>query len=179
MSATQSLALKLRAAPAPGRPRGRTTVRAAGAAHAGALLQHRRCVSLAQGGRFLRGAPLPAAQRRPRALPWAERAARRHGGGSVVAAAAAGVRSMSKLPQGDTGLYDPSMDRDSCGVGFIAELSAEPSRKTVSASATTRAPAWSSYFIPYSSLLKLSVTQCFVPAPVHVRVRLTWPVSEL
>ncbi|AQK88282.1 Glutamate synthase 1 [NADH] chloroplastic [Zea mays] len=131
MSATQSLALKLRAAPAPGRPRGRTTVRAAGAAHAGALLQHRRCVSLAQGGRFLRGAPLPAAQRRPRALPWAERAARRHGGGSVVAAAAAGVRSMSKLPQGDTGLYDPSMDRDSCGVGFIAELSAEPSRKTI------------------------------------------------
>lgn len=146
MSATQSLALKLRAAPAPGRPRGRTTVRAAGAAHAGALLQHRRGVSLAQGGRFLRGAPLPASQRRPRALPWAERAARRHGGGSVVAAAAAGVRSMSKLPQGDTGLYDPSMDRDSCGVGFIAELSAEPSRKTVSASATTRAPAWSSYF---------------------------------
>ncbi|PWZ18290.1 Glutamate synthase 2 [NADH], chloroplastic [Zea mays] len=147
MSATQSLALKLRAAPAPGRPRGRTTVRAAGAAHAGALLQHRRCVSLAQGGRFLRGAPLPAAQRRPRALPWAERAARRHGGGSVVAAAAAGVRSMSKLPQGDTGLYDPSMDRDSCGVGFIAELSAEPSRKTVTKDAGFELPPQGEYAV--------------------------------
>lgn len=151
MSAAQVLALKLRAAPAPGRPRGcRATVRAAAAAHGGAL-QHRRCVSLAQGGRFL-----PAAEQRPRALPWAERAARRHAG-SVVASAAAGVRSMSKIPQGNTGLYDPSMDRDSCGVGFIAELSAEPSRKTVSAFATTRA-----LLGVHSSLLKLSVARSFV-----------------
>lgn len=162
MSAAQALALKLRAAPAPGpgRPRGcRTTVRAAGAAHVGAL-QHRRYVSLAQGGRFLRGAPLPAAQQRPRPLPWAERAARRHDGGGVVASApaAAGVRSMSRIPQGNTGLYDPSMDRDSCGVGFIAELSAEPSRKTVSAFATSRA-----LLGVHSSLLKLSVAQSFVP----------------
>ncbi|CAL4909476.1 unnamed protein product [Urochloa decumbens] len=130
----QGLALKLRAAPpaATGRtaPRGRTTVRAAGAAY-GEAMQHRRCgggVSL-EGGRFLRGAPLPAAQARARALPWAERAARRHEG--VVASAAAGVRSMSKIPESSIGLYDPSLDRDSCGVGFIAELSAEPSRKTV------------------------------------------------
>ena len=115
-------------------------MRAAAAVHVGAL-QHRRCVSLAQGGRFLRVAPLPAAQQRPRPLPWAERAARRHDGGGVVASAsaAAGVRSMSRIPQGNTGLYDPSMDRDSCGVGFIAELSVEPSRKTVSAFATSRA----------------------------------------
>jgi glutamate synthase (NADPH/NADH) len=100
-------------------------------------------VSLAQGGRSLRGAALLAAQQRPRPLPWAERAsARRHDGVGVVASAssaAAGVRSMSRIPKGNTGLYDPSMDRDSCGVGFIAELSAQPSRKTVSAFATTRA----------------------------------------
>ena len=63
------------------------------------------------------------------------------------ASAAAGVRSMSRIPQGNTGLYDPSMDRDSCGVGFIAELSAEPSRKTVSAFATIAHAAWSSFFL--------------------------------
>ena len=93
------------------------------------------CSGACRGGSFLRGAPLPAAQQRPWPLPWAERPARRHDGGGVVASAsaAAGVRSMSRIPQGNTGLYDPSMDRDSCGVGFIAELSAEPSRKTVSA----------------------------------------------
>ncbi|CAN6359232.1 unnamed protein product [Urochloa humidicola] len=134
MSAAQGLALELRAAPpaAAGRkpPRGRATVRVAGAAHGGAM-HHRRsgsgCVSL-ECGRFLRGAPpLPAAQR-ARALPWAERAARRHEG---VVASAAGVRSMSKIPESRIGLYDPSLERDSCGVGFIAELSAEPSRKTI------------------------------------------------
>ena len=30
-------------------------------------------------------------------------------------------------------LYDPAMDKDSCGVGFVAELSGESSCKTVSA----------------------------------------------
>lgn len=136
MSAAQGLALKLRAAPpaATGRKasRGRTTVSAA--AYGGAL-QHRRCVSL-EGGRFLRGAPLPAAHQRARALPWAERAARRHEG---VVASAAGVRSMSKIPGSSIGLYDPSFERDSCGVGFIAEISGEPNRKTVSTLATKRA----------------------------------------
>ncbi|GJN15164.1 hypothetical protein PR202_gb02057 [Eleusine coracana subsp. coracana] len=38
---------------------------------------------------------------------------------------------MSKVPESSIGLYNPSFERDSCGVGFIAELSAEPSRKTV------------------------------------------------
>jgi glutamate synthase (NADPH/NADH) len=33
--------------------------------------------------------------------------------------------------RGDMGLYDPSFDKDSCGVGFVAELSAQPNRKIV------------------------------------------------
>lgn len=50
------------------------------------------------------------------------------------------VRSMalSHVPEKPLGLYDPSFDKDSCGVGFIAELSGESSRKTVS---------WISFFI--------------------------------
>ncbi|CAJ1972277.1 unnamed protein product [Sphenostylis stenocarpa] len=42
------------------------------------------------------------------------------------------VRSaFSAVPEKPLGLYDPAMDKDSCGVGFVAELSAECSRKTV------------------------------------------------
>lgn len=42
------------------------------------------------------------------------------------------VRSaLSLVPEKPLGLYDPSMDKDSCGVGFVAELSGEGSRKTV------------------------------------------------
>ncbi|KAF8727223.1 hypothetical protein HU200_019104 [Digitaria exilis] len=33
---------------------------------------------------------------------------------------------MSKIPGSSIGLYDPSFERDSCGVGFIAEISGEP-----------------------------------------------------
>ena len=40
---------------------------------------------------------------------------------------------MSAVPNKPLGLYDPAMDKDSCGVGFVAELSGESSRKTVSA----------------------------------------------
>ncbi|GJM89695.1 hypothetical protein PR202_ga05907 [Eleusine coracana subsp. coracana] len=128
MSAAQGLALKLRAAPpASGRrrgaPRARPTVTAA---HGGAL-QHRGCGGVSLGsGLFIHGAPLPAAQERARSAPRAPCAARRHDG-----VAAAEVRSMSKVPESSIGLYNPSFERDSCGVGFIAELSAEPSRKTV------------------------------------------------
>lgn len=39
--------------------------------------------------------------------------------------------SMSQVPEKPLGLYDPSFDKDSCGVGFIAELSGQSSRKTV------------------------------------------------
>lgn len=39
--------------------------------------------------------------------------------------------SMSQVPERPLGLYDPKFDKDSCGVGFIAELSGESSRKTV------------------------------------------------
>ncbi|PQQ04249.1 glutamate synthase [Prunus yedoensis var. nudiflora] len=42
------------------------------------------------------------------------------------------VRSLlSAVPQKPLGLYDPSFDKDSCGVGFVAELSGEGSRKTI------------------------------------------------
>jgi len=40
---------------------------------------------------------------------------------------------MSTVPKKPLGLYDPAMDKDSCGVGFVAELSGEGNRKTVSA----------------------------------------------
>ncbi|CAL9198032.1 unnamed protein product [Musa hybrid cultivar] len=39
--------------------------------------------------------------------------------------------ALSQVPEKPLGLYDPSFDKDSCGVGFIAELSGEYSRKTV------------------------------------------------
>lgn len=43
------------------------------------------------------------------------------------------VRSaLSGVPEKPLGLYDPSFDKDSCGVGFVAQLSGESSRKTVS-----------------------------------------------
>ena len=43
------------------------------------------------------------------------------------------VRSaLSAVPNKPLGLYDPAMDKDSCGVGFVAELSGESSRQTVS-----------------------------------------------
>ncbi|XP_058206170.1 glutamate synthase 1 [NADH], chloroplastic-like isoform X1 [Rhododendron vialii] len=42
------------------------------------------------------------------------------------------VRSaLSLVPEKPLGLYDPSFDKDSCGVGFVAELSGQMSRKTV------------------------------------------------
>lgn len=42
------------------------------------------------------------------------------------------VRSaLSAVPEKPLGLYDPRFDKDSCGVGFVAELSGESSRKTV------------------------------------------------
>lgn len=42
------------------------------------------------------------------------------------------VRSaLSQVPDKPLGLYDPSYDKDSCGVGFVAELSGQSSRKTV------------------------------------------------
>ncbi|CAB4302041.1 unnamed protein product [Prunus armeniaca] len=42
------------------------------------------------------------------------------------------VRSLlSAVPEKPLGLYDPSFDKDSCGVGFVAELSGEGSRKTI------------------------------------------------
>ncbi|GAB2265090.1 glutamate synthase [NADH] [Dionaea muscipula] len=43
------------------------------------------------------------------------------------------VRSaFSQVPEKPLGLYDPAFDKDSCGVGFVAELSGESRRQTVS-----------------------------------------------
>ena len=39
--------------------------------------------------------------------------------------------ALSQVPEKPLGLYDPSYDKDSCGVGFVAELSGQSSRKTV------------------------------------------------
>ncbi|XP_024399147.1 glutamate synthase 1 [NADH], chloroplastic isoform X2 [Physcomitrium patens] len=39
--------------------------------------------------------------------------------------------ALSGFPDGNLGLYDPALDMDSCGVGFVAELSAQPNRKIV------------------------------------------------
>ncbi|KAH6822234.1 NADH-dependent glutamate synthase 1 [Perilla frutescens var. hirtella] len=39
--------------------------------------------------------------------------------------------AMSQVPEKPLGLYDPAFDKDSCGVGFVAELSGQGSRKTV------------------------------------------------
>ncbi|GLU12011.1 hypothetical protein SLE2022_287200 [Rubroshorea leprosula] len=39
--------------------------------------------------------------------------------------------SLSGVPEKPLGLYDPSFDKDSCGVGFVAELSGESSHKTI------------------------------------------------
>lgn len=47
---------------------------------------------------------------------------------AVMSAASFGMPA----DRGDMGLYDPSFDKDSCGVGFVAELSAQPNRKIVS-----------------------------------------------
>ncbi|XVE64377.1 hypothetical protein DITRI_Ditri07aG0096200 [Diplodiscus trichospermus] len=39
--------------------------------------------------------------------------------------------AFSSIPHKPLGLYDPSFDKDSCGVGFVAELSGDSSRKTI------------------------------------------------
>ncbi|KAL4557008.1 hypothetical protein LXL04_035178 [Taraxacum kok-saghyz] len=39
--------------------------------------------------------------------------------------------SLSLVPEKPLGLYDPSFDKDACGVGFVAELSGKSNRNTV------------------------------------------------
>jgi hypothetical protein len=48
------------------------------------------------------------------------------------------VMNLSQIPEA-RGLYDPAMDKDSCGVGFVAELTSKPTRKTVGAHSSTSA----------------------------------------
>ncbi|KQK04984.1 glutamate synthase 2 [NADH], chloroplastic isoform X1 [Brachypodium distachyon] len=124
MSAAQGLALKLRAAPASGgrrAPRGRIF-----AACGPASRQRYGSGGVSLDGGFLR---LPAAV--ARAAPRAPRASSSDFAAEEGAEAPLPPWSMSKIPESSIGLYDPSFERDSCGVGFIAELSAEYSRKTV------------------------------------------------
>lgn len=54
-------------------------------------------------------------------------AARRRRGALAASTRASGH---SAVPPAQ-GLFDPSMDRDSCGVGFVAELSRKPARSVV------------------------------------------------
>lgn len=55
--------------------------------------------------------------------------------GTIEAPAFPAVRAgLSAVPEGNLGLYDPAFDKDACGVGFVADLSAKPSRQTVSES---------------------------------------------
>ena len=39
--------------------------------------------------------------------------------------------ALSKIPQEHLGLYDPSLDKDACRVGFVAKLSGKANQKTV------------------------------------------------
>ena len=48
------------------------------------------------------------------------------------------LAGLSGVPEGNLGLYDPSLDKDACGVGFVAELSAKPNRKIVSVSSLNK-----------------------------------------
>jgi len=72
-----------------------------------------------EGGGFLGGVQ----RTEERVAPRAHRAAVRE---------AEVVRPLSKLPDNSIGLYDPSFERDACGVGFVAELSGDYKRETVS-----------------------------------------------
>jgi len=49
----------------------------------------------------------------------------------AVARDAEPVRPLSMLPESSIGLYDPAFERDACGVGFVAELSGDDNRATV------------------------------------------------
>eukprot|EP00245_Coleochaete_scutata_P001682 TRINITY_DN12105_c0_g1_i1.p1 TRINITY_DN12105_c0_g1~~TRINITY_DN12105_c0_g1_i1.p1 ORF type:complete len:2269 (+),score=508.94 TRINITY_DN12105_c0_g1_i1:124-6930(+) len=49
---------------------------------------------------------------------------------SILRSAVA-MMSFSAVPEEPLGLYDPAMDKDSCGVGFVGELSGKASRRTV------------------------------------------------
>lgn len=50
------------------------------------------------------------------------------------------VRGMSLIPDKPIGLYNPSYDKDACGVGFIAELSGDYKRNIVSTTQNTASP---------------------------------------
>jgi len=67
-----------------------------------------------------------AVRRSPTARPSAASAAAARGRRQSVRAKA----GHSAVPPA-AGLFDPSMDRDSCGVGFVAELSRQPARSVV------------------------------------------------
>ncbi|KAK3006683.1 hypothetical protein RJ639_016951, partial [Escallonia herrerae] len=79
----------------------------------------KRCVSSLE-NRFLRGSGLE------RQHLWQS-----EGPGRVPKLRVVVRSALSQVPEKPLGLYDPSFDKDSCGVGFVAELSGESNRKTV------------------------------------------------
>ncbi|KAJ4749574.1 NADH-dependent glutamate synthase [Rhynchospora pubera] len=98
--------------------------------HAGRATQFsvsRRLNAISMESEFL-GMNSPVPEEVPQ--PWEEQK-EKHDVGSEIGNGS-GDRSLSKLPEKPIGLYDPSFERDSCGVGFVAELSGEHKRETVS-----------------------------------------------
>lgn len=90
----------------------------AASAHGRSARQAHGAMSL-EGGGFLGGAH----RIEERVAPCPPRAAARD---------AESIRPMSLLPESSIGLYNPAFERDSCGVGFVAELSGVDNRATVS-----------------------------------------------
>ena len=118
MSTAQGIGVKHPAAPPAG---GRSRARRSHSASAPC-----RSARQAHGGMSLEGGFVAGAQRtEERVAPRPPRA---------VARDAELIKPLSKLPESSIGLYDPAFERDSCGVGFVAELSGDDNRATVSSS---------------------------------------------
>ncbi|KAL5226507.1 hypothetical protein ABZP36_014772 [Zizania latifolia] len=117
MSTAQGMAYKLRADAAP-----TGAGRRARRSHSSVAAPY-RAARLVQGGVSIEGGFIGGCQlSEERVEPRPPRASARD---------AEPVRPLSKLPESSIGLYDPSHERDSCGVGFVAELSGDYNRATV------------------------------------------------
>lgn len=66
------------------------------------------------------------------------------------------LAGLTGVPEGNLGLYDPSLDKDACGVGFVAELSAKPNRKIVSVTKSYR--FWTAFCLFSSNCRVLGVS---------------------
>ncbi|KAK1267890.1 hypothetical protein QJS04_geneDACA008190 [Acorus gramineus] len=87
----------------------------------------RRPVAVSLENRFLSGRRLRASVPERRLQLW-----RSSGPGRLPRLRLVGpTMALSQVPEKPLGLYDPAFDKDSCGVGFVAELSGDYTRKTV------------------------------------------------